>query len=29
VEDARLEGLVVDRDSALEYAGALLKNDRQ
>lgn len=26
VEDARLEGLVVDRDSALEVAGALLKD---
>jgi poly(A) polymerase len=28
-EDARLEGLVMDRDSALEYAGALLKNTRE
>jgi poly(A) polymerase len=26
VEDARLEGIVFDRDSALEVAGALLKN---
>jgi poly(A) polymerase len=28
VEDARLEGLVVDRDSALEVAGAMLKDRR-
>ena len=28
VEDARLEGLVIDRDSALEVAGALLKRQR-
>jgi hypothetical protein len=26
VEDARLEGLVVDRDSALEVAAAMLKD---
>ena len=28
VEDARLEGLVVDRDSALELAGAILKKEK-
>jgi len=28
VEDARLEGLVFDRDSALEVAGAILKKER-
>ncbi len=29
VEDARLEGLVLDRDSALEYIAAILKKDGQ